>query len=63
MIKGKRPNATWRVERVYSSPGLYRLIGPLVQQVGKKKTMCIAIGSGRRLKPIAKVLNDFGLEI
>jgi hypothetical protein len=55
-------NATWQVVRIETTPGLYRLIGPLRTQRGKQKTLCVAIGS-KRLKEVVDALNDMGIEI
>jgi hypothetical protein len=60
--KRKRVNATWQAVRIETTPGLYRLIGPLRTQKGKQKTLCIAIG-GKRLKSVVDALNEMGIEI
>lgn len=57
-----KPNAEWKVVRVETTPGLYRLIAPLQKQKGKQKTICIAIG-GKRLKAIVDALNEIGIEV
>ena len=57
-----RRNAGWQVLRVESSPGLWRLIGPLEKQNGRQKTICVAIGS-KRLKAVVDILNEMGIEV
>jgi hypothetical protein len=57
-----RVNATWRVEKIQTTAGLYRLIGPLAKQNGKVKTICVAIGS-KRLREIVPILNELEVEV
>ena len=57
-----RRNAGWQVVRVETTRGLYRLIGPLAQQKGRQKTICVAIGS-KRLRAVIDVLNEMGIEV
>ncbi len=57
-----RRNAEWKVVRIETTPGLYRLIAPLQRQQGKQKTICVAIGS-KRLKAIVDALNEMGIEV
>jgi len=61
VIKPRRP-VSWRVERIETTPGLYRLIGPLAKQKGHQKTLCVAIGSKRLLNMI-EPLNAAAVEI
>ena len=60
--KKVKRNAGWQVLRVETSPGLWRLIGPLATQNGRQKTICVAIGS-KRLKDIVDILNEMGIEV
>jgi hypothetical protein len=62
VARRRRVNATWQVVRIETTPGLYRLIGPLRKQKGKQKTLCVAIGS-KRLKAVVDALNEMGVEI
>lgn len=52
----------WRAVRIETTPGLYRLIGPLHRQVGRQKALCVAIG-GKRLKAVVAALNEAELEV
>lgn len=59
-----KPNALWRIEMISEGHALHRVIGPLRVQKGKRKTICVAIGSNRkRLQKIVDALNDKGVEI
>lgn len=60
--KRTRRNAGWQVVRIETTPGLYRLIGPLKKQKGRQKTLCVAIGS-KRLKGVVEALNEMGVEV
>lgn len=62
-MRKKRRKAYWVVEKLDSSKSLHRLIGPLAQQTTRKRTMCVAIGSGKRLQLIADILNELEVEI
>lgn len=59
--QSKRP-PQWRAVRIETTPGLYRLIGPLAQQKGRRKALCIAIGS-KRLRAVVDALNEMGIEV
>lgn len=60
--RSHKPRATWRVVRIETTPGLYRLVGPLSKQRGKQRAICIAIG-GKRLRAIVDALNEMGIEV
>lgn len=60
--KQSRRNAQWRAVRIETTPGLYRLIGPLAKQKGRQKVLCIAIGS-KRLRDVVDALNEMGIEV
>lgn len=57
-----RRRPAWKVVRVDTTPGLYRLIAPLKCQKGRQKTLCVAIGS-KRLKDIVDILNEMEIEV
>jgi hypothetical protein len=52
----------WHAVRIETTPGLYRLVGPLARQTGRKKALCVAIG-GKRLKAVVDALNAAELEV
>jgi hypothetical protein len=58
-----KPNALWRTEGTRKDGrGFIRLIGPLAQQNGRTKTICIAIGS-KRLEELVPILNKLDVKV
>lgn len=58
----QRKNSSWKVVKIESTVGLYRLIAPLHHQKGRQKTICVAIGS-KRLRAVIDILNEMGIEV
>lgn len=61
--KKHNTNPAWRAERIETTPSLFRLIGPLEKQKGRKKTICVAIGSGSRVMRLAEILNEADAQV